>query len=694
MNKYVFLTMLLLPAQIIASVADTDSVKNRTLNEVTVSATLQRASSESTTYLPTSRQKNASQSGTQLLLRMGITQLNIDALSNEVTTVDGRPVAIYIDYVPADAHDLKGMRTSDVRKVEYLDYPTDPRFQGNEHVINFIMVKYEYGGYAKVSGQENAISNTGNLQVNSRLQYKRMTYDMVGSGNYVDSKHLGKVQNEIYRLPQTDGSVKTFNRQSRTTTGRLSEQQYNTILKAAYRSKNITAINQISYGINNNPHRDYSGMVTYNPDYYPASDFNSSLDIHSDVMNYNGNFYFALPDKTTISFIPTYTYSHSDENSAYAETGLEPNINAATDHTHQAKAQLSVAHPIGIGQLSLSGKLEYENNLTHYSGTSTATNHNVSIRYGIGAYYRLKLGKVFTHAGIGGNFDRITFNKHTERISSPWASLSLQYAPSRKQKATLELQYFTYSPSSNAKSPTVIRETPFMSYTGNPDLVPFRSYYGYAGYLLLPSNKFSLNMHAKVWTTPNRYVYDYEASPTGILRTIRQPMGNYVWGQAGVKATSKLCNNRLQLTAKLLYDIFRNGAPYNFTKSAISYELGAFYYLNNFNFAIAYTSAEAQTNGSMSGEWANIKSRYYIQAGWNNARWNIQLSAFNFARWNWRSRLMTLHSQYYDTSTRSINTNDHAMIRLSATFTFGFGKKIGQDNEPYSDRSVPSGILR
>lgn len=55
----------------------TDSVKSRNLDEVVVEAQLQRTSATVSTYLPTKRQKNAAQTGPELLNHMAIPQLGI-----------------------------------------------------------------------------------------------------------------------------------------------------------------------------------------------------------------------------------------------------------------------------------------------------------------------------------------------------------------------------------------------------------------------------------------------------------------------------------------------------------------------------------------------------------------------------------------------------------------------------------------
>ena len=116
------------------------------LQAVSVEADCSKASSDKTTYLPTQRQKNASQTAIDLLRNMAIPQININLVDESVTTLTGGAVAIYVNGLPASSEELQGMITADVKTVEYLDFPADPRFNGNEHVINFIMQRYEYGG--------------------------------------------------------------------------------------------------------------------------------------------------------------------------------------------------------------------------------------------------------------------------------------------------------------------------------------------------------------------------------------------------------------------------------------------------------------------------------------------------------------------------------------------------------------------
>ena len=131
-----------------------DSIKTQELNDVVVEAQMQRNSSTSTTYIPSRRQKNAAQNAIDLLQQMAIPQIQINPIDKKVTDNFGGDVAIYINHLPASKEEMDGLRTTDVSKVEYLEFPTDPRFRGQQRVVNIIVQEYAYGGYTKLSASE------------------------------------------------------------------------------------------------------------------------------------------------------------------------------------------------------------------------------------------------------------------------------------------------------------------------------------------------------------------------------------------------------------------------------------------------------------------------------------------------------------------------------------------------------------
>ncbi|MGM9723181.1 MAG: carboxypeptidase-like regulatory domain-containing protein, partial [Muribaculaceae bacterium] len=305
------------------------------LGTVTVEADNARLYSDKSVYVPTATQKNASQSGTDLLNHMAIPQLSIIS-GNSVVTNSGKPIAVFIDYLPASERDLLSMRISDVKRVEYLEYPSDPRLQGNPYVVNFIMQQYEYGGYAKAYGFGTFLNGHQEQMIGSvRMQYKRMTYDLMGSAYNNGSTHFGQDMTETFRLPQEDGTVNEFERISEQTSSKRRRNNYYLVFKATYNSDKIQASTLINSNLDRQPNTSQSGTVRYSDNAYPASDYYSSSSNFSKFISYDGYYFFILPNSNSITFTPKYSLSHTDLSSNYLEQGYSSIHNSATDNTNK-----------------------------------------------------------------------------------------------------------------------------------------------------------------------------------------------------------------------------------------------------------------------------------------------------------------------------------------------------------------------
>ena len=672
----------------------TDRDTTHELNEVVVEAQMQRTDAKKSTYIPTARQKNASQTGADLLDQMSIPQLNI-TLNGNIQTNSGKEVAVFIDYIPATENDLKAMCISDVKRVEYYEYPSDPRLQGHQFVVNYIMAKYEYGGYVKLYDHTNLLHFSEQLLGNVRLQYKNMTYDLMGYGWGHNSSHYGSELTETYRLPQEDGAMKIFDRYSNTTSSKENRQQYFAAFKATYNTDKIQASTQFNGSINRKPHSDRTGEVIYSPADFPASEYSSTLNNISKFLSYNGYYFFALSKSNSISFTPFYMFSHTEQNSSYIENGFAPIYNGAIDNSNQLKADLKFNHDFGkYGNLLGFIRGSYEYNRTQYTGSATSLDRAKSSRVGIGATYNVSIGNFYGSTGFGWDWDKLRFADIVDNPSSPWFDLSLQYGFKDKHSLSTTFHYSTWAPSPTYKSENIIQSTPLLRYTGNPNLVPSKSYDIDFRYTWLPNNNYSLSAFAWAWIVGDRYAYDYEATSDGVLRTIKQPMGSFAQGQYGVSGTLRFLNRTLVFSGQVAQLLNHNGTPYNVNHSSINWYARVRYYLKDWNFTLTYISDNASADGMMNGIWQKSKNDWYITVGWSNSNWNVRADLIDFSRWNWKSSIQEMHSKYYDTFQQFYDGQSHALIQLSATYTFGFGRKVQRDNEPGVSGSASSGILQ
>lgn len=652
--------------------------------------------SDRSVYRPTQRQKNASQTANDLLVRMAIPQLNTRLGSSSVTTASGQPVAIYIDYVPASENDLKMMRMSDVKSVEYLEYPSDARFQGNRYVINFRMIQYEYGGYVKALGTENFIANSGFLQANARFVKNKMTYDVMGYGYYMSNNHFGEDQTETFRLPQENGEIKSFQRESQTESSKYRRYNYQTSFRALYSRDKITANSQIAVGLDNTPHNDNTGVVKYTDNLLVPSNYSSNADSKAKYLTYNGFYYFDLANNNSLTASLNYSYSHTNQNSLYSETDMDMIYNGANDNTHKGNIGLNYSQSFS-NKHSFMAQIRglYEHNRTNYSGSVTA-HDNSSTKFGqIGASYSFTDEKISASLGFGWNWLATKLDDNRAMSNYPYIDASLNFVPNKMNAFGAVLHYSVWPPSSNYKSENIIQVSPFLWHTGNPLLKSHRSYDIGINYTFIPSNKFNMTVFANSWLVGNRAAFVYEATSEGIIRTIQQPIGKFSHYNYGINASSNFLDGKLHLSGQIAQIYVHNGSPYNINHSYISYYAQALYYCGNFNFAISYSSENATDNyNSMSGIWTKNKDAFVLQAGWSNSTWNIRLTAQNLQRWNWRSSYDTMRSSHYSVNKWVSNASSHAFVQLSVTYTFGFGKQVKQGNDISRQSGAASGILK
>ena len=665
------------------------------LGSVTVEADNAQLYSDKSIYRPSETQKKASMSGSDLLNRMAIPQLGVIS-GNSIVTNGGKPVAVFIDYLPATEKDLQAMRVSDVKRVEYLEYPSDPRLQGSAYVVNFIMQQYEYGGYAKFYGTGSLLNgHTEQGIANVRMQYKRMTYDLMGSAYDNGINHSGEEMKETFRLPQEDGSLKQFIRKSETTGSQQERGNYYLIFRATYNSDKVQASSLINTNLDRQPNTVQNGFVSYSPEIAPNSEYNSSSSKFSKFISYDGYYFFNLPKNNSFIFNPKYSLSHTEQNSSYLEEGYSSIRNSATDNTNKLSADIKLKHDFGkFGSLLAYAKGSYQYNRTLYSGTADALDRTKATRLGTGVNYEFSFNNLRSHIGFGWDWDKLRFGQETDRRNAPSFDVSLHYMPDRKHSVSVIFQMESWLPSPNFKSDQIITASPFLKYTGNPNLTTAKSYDFDFNYTWVPNNNYSLSAYGWGWIINDRYAYDYEPDGQGVIRTIKQPMGAYAQGIYGIKGTARLLDRSVVLTGNLSQLFNHNGRPYNVNHFHLYYTLQMFYYLKNWNFGITYVSPIGTWDGMMNGIWQRDKDNYYLNVGWSDSNWRFSAMIRNIARWNWKSSQRIMNSEFYSTDETLINGSYHATIKFTVTYTFGFGKKVKRDNEPQASGSASSGILK
>ncbi len=136
-----------------SATATNDSVDGRNtsrdLEEFVVKADAVIRKGNVTKAYPSKRDKSMAPDLIGVLANMALPDILIDPMTSSVKTLGGQNIAIFVDFMPASSEDIRNMRPQDVERIDIIRNPEDPRFSGSQVVANYIMKKYEYGGYTR-----------------------------------------------------------------------------------------------------------------------------------------------------------------------------------------------------------------------------------------------------------------------------------------------------------------------------------------------------------------------------------------------------------------------------------------------------------------------------------------------------------------------------------------------------------------
>ena len=298
-----------------------------------------------------------------------------------------------------------------------------------------------------------------------------MTFDIAAGYFYLNQNHTGGDVYETFRLPQPDGSVNVFERNSIQGKGKWIKNQYWPTFKALYSSDKITILNVVGASFDHTPHNNSSGFIEYIPAITERVDYSQNSSDRVNSISYSGYWNFILNDKNTINFSPRYAYSHTNTGSLYEEVGSGDFYNAARDNSHQFSGNLTYTHSFGKwGSLNAMFQTIITSNSTSYYGTANTSDNARTYRVGPGVQYSLSIDKVYGMVGFGYHWDRQKYLDYKDDSAAPWIDFSLQYAPNDRHSIRGEFHHMKSIPSSSYRSAAIIQSNPLMSYTAIPTL--------------------------------------------------------------------------------------------------------------------------------------------------------------------------------------------------------------------------------
>lgn len=642
--------------------------KPEALKELTVTASDRSMSAEKETYIPTSQNKRISADGTQLIQNTGITTLNVSSFDGTISTLSGEPVSTFIDFRPASRTDVRNIRAEEVKRIDVYDFPTDPRFGGARHVVNFVMVQYEFGGYTKINADQLTVMNNGQYGAYSKLAYKKMIYDVGVDFDYTNNKHERIVQQSEFVFPD-----KTVSYVEETKNSLEKNHNVSAFLRAVYSTKKTVLTNTFSLRYRKSPHNYSEAEERFDvPEYTSGIDF-SSEDRKSIGFSWSGNYQFTLPKKLMLVVEPKASYSKNDMDSRYS-SGTASIVNIVDEKAWSAG--LSVSLRKSLGKHSLTAKV-YGNasgNNIDYQGTTPSYQKGRQIYGGAMLQGNFILGNLTLSPNVVVYADKLKINGVSETTVNPQYFVYASYFFSPKNRTQFSSMIYRQSAGQRNKTDFVQLQNQIFAIAGNPDLKNSTWLSASLQHTYMPTKAFTISPYMGFKYNRHAICYDYVPEVIGgrdVMVRKYVNAGNNTDFTYGVSMFYKLFDNALSLGANI------NGVTQNFhgpitdSGTYVVCHVDARYTFRDFYISALYQPGRRQI--SCDGV-AHHRGFYYLKAGWGNG--NLQLSVTAVRPFSsYRDSRYEINTRYYNTVTQEYSASSHSRFIFSATYSFSYGKK-------------------
>lgn len=617
-------------------------------------------------------------------------------LYSTITDKSGAEVALFIDYMLATQEDTEGLLPKDVKRVEYLDYPTDPRFQGKRHVVNFIMQKYEYGGYTKLTLGSTAINGyTGVANVFSKFAYKSIVFDIFARAYNFNVHHENLESTSVSCLSGSDGESYYVTRRELPASSHLKQGNYPVTFRATYSRNNLMLRNTLGFTQVSTPLSNSSGDLIYTPSI--GADYSYERDTPGKTTSaiYNGYWYFSMPKGFSLSVNPTFSYTWSRYDSEYRTSFALPIVRNSKDNALEYKVDATVHKMLGerhsINFNIANGLIS---NDTRYRGSA---DYDEKFRVGYSYFmlgYNFQNNKVSVgvNAGYGWVCSKINGDRLTEAM--PVISVNGRYAFNESSSISGAFSLASGTPEASEKTSGILQSNELLYVSGNSNLESYRHTTLFLSYDYVPSNSFSMSVYGKYFGAYDRTLQTYLPynDGTAVLSTMINN-GDFYDYTIGASVSVNLLNGNLQVQLSPEQTFYKSTGLYGRTYNPFNFNVYATYYIGSLYFT-GYYNIGRRSLGQHTVNVFRERNYHSLTAGWGNSSWNVSLTASNFFNRGWKTSTSDFVSDIYSRHNINNGIANHAAVNLSVVYTFGYGKKIRRGDEVGAQTGASSAILK
>lgn len=685
---YILLLLVLLSP---VAVLSQDSLLSHQLNELVVKG--ERAWIENGTInaIPTKKEKKLSNSPATLIQSMHLPFLK--EKDGAIVSSTGETVSIFINGVKADKIDIETFWPMEVKRVQYLENPSNPEYEGAPRAVNFVVDKYLYGGVAKTNLFQR-VPNNGIYRASSKMVYKKMTYGALFSGSY-ERDHRTTAHSEIdyrnffYKGEKYDEVIReedshSYNR----------EDNLQFAFNARYQTENKRITHTASFVWDRNPGSGYGSANKWSDNLF-ASDFASAHNCYRSLSpSINGSYYFRLASKWHLSAVWSYKYAR---NKVKSWNVMDDN----NDIFNESQEDVNTLSLLIMPSLFLSDKWQFQlltsGVFDWYSTMYTGSNRVrcTQKRQNLSTYVKMfwnpnQVLSLSFKPGITASFWEVADNKEKEIF--PNIEVSTQWNPHEKFNLGESVRFFQRTPSASESNPVMVQSSELMWIVGNPHLKSLTSWDAYFYATYLPSDQFSFSLNVGYTKTKNSIISTYlpatEQQGGLIKQFINAAPSDRV--RASIDISGSFFDNNLSVSLTPQWHLAKQRGNYASTFNHFWLSANADYTLGDFRFSLAYDGPykDLSANG-MERSWQQNHWDFSVVYGSGDVF--IKFMAENFTN-NKAKSWSRFNSPYYSTFHQISQTGRCFYVNL--TYTFSFGKKINKSIDIDGPVEVKTSVLK
>ena len=669
----------------------TDSIRTHQLNEVIVHAERGWIEDGVVNFIPSKSEKRLSNSPATLIKSMHLPF--IKEKDGAVVSTSGEVIPIFINGEKADKIDLATFWPKQVRRVQYIENPSDPRYEGVKKAVNFIMPVYEVGGVSRINLFQK-MPNNGYYTAASKLVHKKMTYGFLFSGNYYRDHRSDMTGEEQYKDIYYNGEKYDCINRTEDSHSYSRDEGASCAFNAKYATDKTRITHTVSLGWRRNPGSGSHSQNMWSENLFDTSNASSYFTSKNLSPQISGNYYFALSNKWYLSGVWKYAYAQN-KNFSSNQMGSSPMIyNSNYEDVNSCKLAVMPSFiPSEKWTFQLRAMCNLDWYATHYNG-SVVTQQNQS-RQEISSALKIfwtptRTVNLSLEPELSASLWQIgDIHQHT---INPIVRAALHWNPYRKFSLNGTLLYYMRPTSASESNPVLVKSSELLWFLGNPYLKNLTSWDTYISATYLPKNWLAVSFRLGYVKTLNNVISTYDPAPLesgGLIKKFinAEPSDNI---RANIDFSSSFFDDNLSisLTPQWYYTYVRGAYQDKF--NYLTFSGSADYTLGDFRIGLWYEGPYKDLSVSgMEKSWKQDNWNASLTYGHKNLYLEFRIEdILNNKRKSWVQYSSPNFVSKYD----YLETGRTFSINL--TYTFGYGKKLDKRIDIKGPESAKTSILQ